>query len=158
MAHGKRPFQMGPRTPEQKQRMNGIRFPQQDNQPDLPPEIVMRRRALSRLEVLPPYQSVMPYEMTFQTVTGETETRQFKGLTKREHIVTAIAAAAVAKDGLPLLDAECESIARRALIMSEHILQTLSKARGTDMEGQTAQIIKEDEAAAAESAAQRVGE
>jgi hypothetical protein len=144
MARGKKPTQFGPRNAEQKQRHNGASFPRIAHA-HIPPELALRNRALARLEILPPYQSVMPYEQTFQMTNG-VETRQFKGLTKREHIVTAIVAATISKDGLPLRDEECQSITRRALMMSEHVLQTLSRARGIDTEGIMKQLEEEDNA------------
>lgn len=149
MANGKKPFQFGPRTPEQMQRHNGQANQSEPAQPQPTPEQMLRMRAMARLEILPPYQSTTPHEMLF-VENGQETVKTFKGMTKREHLVSMYAAAAIEKDGLPLRDEEMASIVRRAIIMSEITLQTISSQRGKDMQEVIEQLKLEDAQAAAE--------
>jgi|SRR5688572_5836120 len=129
----------------QRRGINNIAGPgPQQPKMEIPPEQALHIRALTRLEMTPPYQSVMPYEMVLQNADGQAQTRQFKGLTKREHICTALLAGQVEKNGLPVDDVTCLHYARLAVMLSEHLLQTLSKVRGTDMDDMKKQMADED--------------
>jgi len=149
MSNGKNPFQFGPRTAEQKSRNGPARVTSQGPaQPKLTPEQELRRRAVFRLDILPPYQGIMPQEMILQTEDGREVARTLKGLTKREYLVAKFVAAAIGKDGMPLQDAQCLHIARLAVMMSEAVLQTLSKRRGQDTEAVIKDLAAEAEAEA----------
>lgn len=152
MGNGKKPFQFGPRTPEQKQRHHLNGQANQTQEPPMSPEQQLRMRALMRMDILPPYQAMTPHEMVF-VENGKETVKSFKGLTKREYFVGKFAAACVEKDGLPLRDEEMASIVRRSVNMSEIMLQTLSALRGKDIEEIMKQIQMEDAMAVSMDAA-----
>lgn len=146
MAQGKKPHQLNPRNNHQQQ-------PPQPLQPELTPEQELRRRAMYRLDILPPYQGVHPQELVLQTEGGQEMVKVFKGLTKREHLMAMFVAAQIQKEGLPLQDAQCLHYARLALLMSEAVLQTVSKQRGDDI-NEVIRDMAQEAAAAAATAAQ----
>ena len=128
--------------------------PQPPEPPPLSPQMELRRRAVMRLDILPPYQSVMPQEMVLTTEEGQEIVKVFRGLTKREHMAAMFVAAAIQHDGMPLQDSVMASYARMALAQSEAVLQTISKQRGDDVKEVMAKLAEEDvKAAAMETAA-----
>jgi len=112
----------------------------------LSPEMELRRRAVMRLDILPPYQSVMPQEMVVTTEDGREHIKVFRGLTKREHMAALFVAAAIQRDGLALQDVQMAHYARLALMQSEAVLQTISGQRGKDVEEVMGQLTREYEA------------
>lgn len=121
-------------------------------QPPLSPQMELRRRAVMRLDILPPYQSIMPQEMVMTTEDGQEIVKVFRGLTKREHLCGMFIAAVWQQNGVPN-EAVMLHYARMALAQSEALLQTLSKQRGEDVEEVMTNIAEEDVKTAAEAAA-----